>query len=94
MRKGEDMIPEEMVGWLIEPENPSVKYRTMVELLDRPQDEIGVRKSKSQIPTSCPVKILLDGMHPDGYWLQRDPRTGKARAKRSIDSRADSGFEG
>jgi len=36
-----------------------------------------VRECKNQISNSLPVRTLLGRMHPDGYWLQKNPRTGK-----------------
>ncbi len=46
----------------------------MVELLDKSYDDIEVQ---NQIAESNPVKILLGKMHPEGYWLQKNPRTGE-----------------
>ncbi|MFX1251683.1 MAG: hypothetical protein ACFFCZ_08735 [Promethearchaeota archaeon] len=71
------MISEDVVKWLVESENPSVKYRTLTELLDKSPGDTQVKECKRQIATSTPVKILLDKMHPDGYWLQKNPRTGE-----------------
>jgi hypothetical protein len=71
------LIPRHIIEWLLEPEDLSVKYRTSVELLDRPLDEIEVQKYRSQIAESDPVRTLLGKMHPDGYWLQKNPRTGE-----------------
>lgn len=75
------MIPEKVITWLIEPENPSVRYRTMIEILDKSQDDAEVQDSKSQIVTSIPVRAILDKMHPEGYWLQKNPRTGEILGK-------------
>jgi len=71
------MISEDVVEWLVELEKPSVRYRTMVDLLGKSHYEIEVQKCKDQIVESTPVKVLLDSMHPDGYWLQKNPRTGE-----------------
>lgn len=49
----------------------------MVDLLGKSLDEIEVQKCKGQIVESAPVKTLLESMHPDGYWLQKNPRTGE-----------------
>jgi len=48
-----------------------------MELLGRSLADFDVQECKNQITASLPVKILLDKMHPDGYWLQKNPRTGK-----------------
>lgn len=64
------------IEWLLEPENPSVRYRTLVELLDRGGSEEAL-EAKRAIAASSPVLKLLQAMHPDGYWLQKNPRTGQ-----------------
>jgi len=63
--------------WLLEPENPSLRCRTMVELLGRSPDDPEALGSKRQIAESLSVKGLLGAMHPDGYWLQRHPGKDK-----------------
>lgn len=54
-----------------------MKYRTLTELLDRPRNDHDVSESKRGISESLPARDLLKKMHPDGYWLQKNPRTGK-----------------
>ena len=70
------MIPKEIFVWLTEQENPSVCYRTLLELSDKSHDD-QVKDLKRQINSVFPVKGLLTKMHPDGYWLQKNPRTGE-----------------
>jgi hypothetical protein len=66
-----------VTNWLLESENVSVKYRTLVELFERSPSDREVVECKKEIAESEPVRILLGKMHPDGYWLQKNPRTGK-----------------
>ena len=33
------IIRNDVLNWLLEDENPEVKYRTMIELLDMPKDK-------------------------------------------------------
>jgi len=68
-----------VIEWLLEPENPSARYHTLVELMDKPRENEEVQESKKQIFESDPVKALLGKMHPEGYWLQKNPRTNKTR---------------
>ena len=68
-------MQQSVLKWLLEPEDPSIRYRTMVDLLVEPHDNIKVQECKSQIPSSRPVESILSKMHPDGYWLQKNPRT-------------------
>ena len=77
----EILILKNVVNWLMESENPSVRYRTMTELLDKPTEDSEVQDSKNQISDSVPVKTLLDSMLPEGYWLQKNPRTGEILGK-------------
>ncbi|HEX2945857.1 MAG TPA: hypothetical protein VHT96_07860 [Clostridia bacterium] len=63
--------------WLLEPADPSVRYRTLVELIGRDQADAEVQEARQQLYESGPVKALLNSMHPDGYWLQRNPATGE-----------------
>jgi hypothetical protein len=65
----------EVIQWLLEEDNPSVRYRTLTEILNYNDDAPETIKAKSAILQSLPVQILLEKMHPDGYWLQKNPRT-------------------
>jgi hypothetical protein len=53
------------IPWLLEPENPSVRYWTLVDILDRPADAQETRAAIAQQPL---VQELLAGQHPEGYW--------------------------
>ena len=68
---------EKILNWLLELENPSLRYRTLVELLDTSPEDKNAIECKGRIAESAPVRYLLSKMHPDGYWLQRKPSTGK-----------------
>ena len=39
------IIRNDVLNWLLEDENPEVKYRTMIELLDMPKDKSEVKKA-------------------------------------------------
>ena len=65
----------EVIQWLLQDDEPSLKWRTLRELLDFDEDAPEVKQAKAAIPQSAPVLELLDKMHPDGYWLQKNPRT-------------------
>ena len=71
------LVSEGVRKWLLESENPSVKYRTLIELLGRSPNDREVMECKREIADSVPVRDILKKMHPDGYWLQKNPRTGK-----------------
>ena len=68
---------QQVLDWLLEPSNPSVRYRTMTELLDRKKDDVEVVQAREQIGSSQMVTQILSKMHPDGYWLQKKPTTNE-----------------
>ena len=54
--------------WLLDPENPSVRCRTLVELLDRPATDPDVQEARAAIAQQPLVKELFALQHPAGYW--------------------------
>jgi hypothetical protein len=67
----------ELLDWLSESQDPSVSYRTLTELQDRDDRNPEVQDLLAAIPDSPPVRKLVRSMHPEGYWLQKHPRTGR-----------------
>jgi hypothetical protein len=63
-------INREVIQWLLQDDEPSVRWRTLKELLDNDENLPDVQSAKSAILQSTPVCDLLAKMHPDGYWLQ------------------------
>lgn len=54
--------------WLLEPENPSVRYWVLVDLLGRPESDLDVQESRSAISQQPLVKEIFDLQHPEGHW--------------------------
>jgi hypothetical protein len=69
------IISDSIKSWLLEPSYPSVRYRTYVELLGIATDEPEAVQARKAIPTSVAVQQILGRMHPEGYWVQRNPHT-------------------
>jgi hypothetical protein len=76
-------LPNAVSEWLLEPDNPSVRYRTLTELLDAPQDAPEVQQARAAILTSSPVRKIFARMHPEGYWLHRGLGAGISYAMSS-----------
>ena len=70
-----DTYPE-VVAWLLDESQPSVRYRTLTGLLSRTSDDPEVQATRAAIPTSAPVQHLMAMMHPDGYWLEKGRGAG------------------
>jgi hypothetical protein len=60
-----------VLDWLLEPDDPSVRYRTLTELLGRGADDPETVAARAVIPASASARRILAAMQPDGYWLQR-----------------------
>ena len=65
----------DIIQWLVQDNDPSMQWRTRRELLNAEIDLPEARQAKSAIDESSAVCGLLEKMHPDGYWLQKNPRT-------------------
>jgi hypothetical protein len=65
----------DIIHWLLQDDDPSMQWCTRRELLDAGVDLPEVKQAKSAIYQSTAVLGLLEKMHPDGYWLQKNPRT-------------------
>jgi hypothetical protein len=57
-----------VVDWLLDPVEPSIRYRTLTELLDRPERDPEVREAKAGIGRTGWAAALLEGRTADGGW--------------------------
>ncbi len=54
------------VSWLLQSEDPSVRYLTLTEVLDKPHDLPDVESARKQIAQGPKVRVLLSGQRRDG----------------------------
>lgn len=59
--------------WLLEPDDPPVRYFTLRDLLEHPDDDLEVVRAKAAITSYAPVCAILDAQYPDGYWVKPGP---------------------
>lgn len=64
----------EIIQWILQDDDPSLRLRTMRELLDYEWDSPEVKQAEAAVLESPPVRDILGKMHPGGYWLQLNPR--------------------
>ena len=68
------MTQDQVVDWLLEKNQPAVRFRTLTEILDRPLDDEEVKSARSQIPKRGWAANILKDQLPDyerfwtGYW--------------------------
>jgi len=65
-------MDEKILDWLLEPDNPSVRYFTLRHLLDRPENDPEVQAAHEAIMTSAQVKKILSKQKAEGYWVKPD----------------------
>jgi hypothetical protein len=61
-----------IVDWLLEENNPSVRYFTLRNLLGRPERSIEVQDAKNAIMTKGVVPKILSAQNAEGYWAEKD----------------------
>ncbi len=54
--------------WLLEKNNPSVRYFALTEILDKPESDSEVKKAKNEIMEIGVVPIILAKQKEEGYW--------------------------
>ena len=61
-----------LINWLFDTGGPTIQYRTLVELLDKPWDDPEVQTAWAMIPDYPSLAALLAAQRSEGYWIQRD----------------------
>jgi hypothetical protein len=62
------MKKQEIIDWLLETEQPAVRFLTLRDLLDRPDDDADVRDARRMIPDKGWAYDVLSTQSPGGYW--------------------------
>jgi len=61
-------LADKVTEWLLEIDNPSVRYLTLTSLLDKPDDDEEVREAKKAIMEHGSVSEILALQNEDGSW--------------------------
>jgi len=61
----------EVFDWLLEPSQPAVRHRTLLDLLEFSSESREVQSARASIPKVGWVHDVLDKQNPDGYWDSR-----------------------
>jgi len=60
-----------LLAWLLEPDDPGIRYFALRDLLGRRQDDPEVTVARQAIPASSPVQAIVAAQRPDGGWGER-----------------------
>jgi len=64
------MHEKDVVNWLLEEKQPSVRYLALTELLDKPEDDGEVQSAKERIPETGWAAEILAKQKPGGWWTE------------------------
>lgn len=69
----QDQLHGDPLPWLLEPDDPGVRYLTLRDLLDRPAADPELLAARRLAHTIGPISAVLDAMGPQGYWVEPGP---------------------
>lgn len=72
MKRWHRYLKADPTPWLLEHDNPSVRYFALRDLLHRSEDEPQVIAAREAIMVSIPVREILEAQYPEGYWVKPD----------------------
>lgn len=58
------------IPWLLESDDPALRYRVLADLLDRSPDDAEVRAARAAIPQSPVITAILAAQQPAGHWAE------------------------
>jgi hypothetical protein len=59
-------------AWLLEDENPSVKYLTLREILEKPESASEIKSARKNIMETGVIPRILAKQEPGGYWEKEE----------------------
>jgi hypothetical protein len=74
MKNWHEHLNGDPLPWLLDPENPSVRYWTLTDILDRSANDPEVQEARAAIAHQSLVKELFTLQHPDGFWGEDETR--------------------
>ncbi len=61
-----------VLGWLLEPGNPSVRFWALQDLLGLGRTHPDVEATQDAVMESAPVRTILSAQQPEGHWEKPD----------------------
>ncbi len=62
------LMKDDPTAWLLEQDDPMVRYRTLTWIKERPETDPEVRAAREAAARHPRLEKLLAGQKPDGYW--------------------------
>lgn len=74
MSDWKSVLKEDPTEWLLEKDNPSVRYFTLTEVLNKTMNDRETREAKDEIMKVGVIPRILAKQNSEGYW--EEPHTG------------------
>ena len=84
MKRFEEFISDDTINWLLEDNNPSVKYYTLVDLIGKTFDDQDVTAAKEQIMKKGVVPKILSKQELGGFWGIKDDFYVRSKYKGTV----------
>jgi hypothetical protein len=68
MCKWKSILKSNTLEWLLNKNNPSVRYFTLIDILDYPENDTEVIESKKDIMKSKLISAIMSKQKKQGYW--------------------------
>jgi hypothetical protein len=72
METWKSVLNSDPIDWLLEEDNPSIRYFALTELLDKPFSDNDVKATKDNIMRIGAVPKILSKQNESGYWMSPD----------------------
>lgn len=72
MEKWKSLLNKDPTNWLLEKNNPSVRYVTLTEILNKSENDDKVIATKDEIMKKGPVPKILNKQIKNGYWESKE----------------------
>jgi hypothetical protein len=69
----EEQLYGDTLSWLLEPDNPGVRYLAMRDLLELPTGDSELLAAKELAHREGPLSEVLNAMNKAGYWVEAGP---------------------
>jgi hypothetical protein len=66
------MKSNSVINWLLENDQPSIRYLTLTQLLERSESDPEVQAAKRAITRTGWAKEILDKQDPAGWWISKE----------------------
>ena len=68
-----NLLKGDPLPWLLEPNQPGVRYLALRQLLDLPKDDPELIKAAEKAHQEGPIQIIMNEMEAEGYWAEPGP---------------------